>query len=139
MLPTSTRNPLDLSRETPISMTSIPETNTERISRPQSLPAPPPSPCFPFLNPCRIPNCPLNEAGIHHNEGICLHHNKPQRRQSVPVLFGSANPPHFIWNASKEREEALARVRRDENVEENRTIAVEMADLVKRFCELHAV
>ncbi len=49
-----------------------------------------------------------------------------------------SNPPDFIWKASEEREEALARVRRDENVEENRGIAIEMAEIVRRFCELHA-
>jgi hypothetical protein len=49
-----------------------------------------------------------------------------------------SNPPEFVWKASEEREEALARVRREENVEGNRGIAVEMAEIVRRFCELHA-
>jgi len=56
------------------------------------------------------------------------------------LLTGASesNPPDFVWKASEEREEALARVRRDENVEQNREIAVEMAEIVRRFCELHA-
>jgi hypothetical protein len=56
----------------------------------------------------------------------------------VPILFGESNPPDFIWKASEEREAAMARIRRDENVEENRGFAVEMAELLTRFCELHA-
>lgn len=32
----------------------------------------------------------------------------------------------------------MAKIRRDENVEENRGVAVEMAEILRRFCELHA-
>jgi hypothetical protein len=31
----------------------------------------------------------------------------------------------------------MAKIRRDENVEENRNVAVEMAEILRRFCELH--
>ncbi len=50
-----------------------------------------------------------------------------------------SNPPDFIWNASQQREDALAKVRKGENVEINRAIAVEMAELVQKFCGLHSV
>jgi hypothetical protein len=32
----------------------------------------------------------------------------------------------------------MAKIRRDENVEENRDVAIEMAALLSKFCELHA-
>jgi hypothetical protein len=53
-------------------------------------------------------------------------------------VSSESNPPDFIWKASEEREAAMARIRRDENVEENRGVAVEMAEMLRRFCELHA-
>ncbi|KAE9380412.1 hypothetical protein N431DRAFT_459346 [Stipitochalara longipes BDJ] len=106
------------------------------LSRTKSLPTP--IVRFGPSNPCRIVDCSLNEAGIHHSIGIYKHHNKPQRRKSVPLPFGESNPPDFIWKASKEREEAMARISRDESVEENRSVAIEMAELLQRFCDLHA-
>ena len=54
------------------------------------------------------------------------------------TMASESNPPDFIWKASEEREEAMARIRRDENVEKNRDIAAEMAEIVMKFCELHA-
>jgi hypothetical protein len=32
----------------------------------------------------------------------------------------------------------MAKIRRDENVEQNRGVAVEMMELLQRFCDLHA-
>lgn len=52
--------------------------------------------------------------------------------------FSESNPPDFIWKASEEREEAMAKIRRGENVEENRDVAAEMAEILRKFCELHA-
>ena len=54
------------------------------------------------------------------------------------MFRSESNPPEFIWKASEEREEAMAKIRRDENVEQNRDVAVEMAEILRRFCELHA-
>jgi hypothetical protein len=49
-----------------------------------------------------------------------------------------SNPPDFIWKASEEREQAMAKIRRDENVEQNQGVAVEMTELLQKFCDLHA-
>ncbi len=66
-------------------MTANPRSTT--LSRAKSLPSRP-AVRFGPVNPCQIANCPLNEAGIHHNIGIYRHKNQPQRRKSVPILFG---------------------------------------------------
>ena len=114
---------------------------------------------FGINKPCRVLNCPLNEAGIQHNVGIYRHVGGPkQKTQSVSVIFGcvpfpgldkeykkdlaltlnsESRPPTFIWEASQKREEAMAKIRKEDDVEKNRTIAEEMADLVGRFCDLH--
>ena len=50
----------------------------------------------------------------------------------------SSNPPDFIWNASEERKDAMEKLRRGENVEENRKIVEGKEELVGRFLDLHA-
>ncbi|KAL5317288.1 hypothetical protein ACEPPN_014383 [Leptodophora sp. 'Broadleaf-Isolate-01'] len=90
-------------------------------------------------DPCRIPSCPLNEAAIIHSKGIYKHKGQVGNRASAPASFGDSNPPDFIWKANEAREEALAKIKRGEDVKANWGIAAEMAALVERFCELHAV
>jgi hypothetical protein len=53
------------------------------------------------------------------------------------TLNSESRPPTFIWEASQKRQEAIAKIRKEDDVEKNRTIAEEMADLVGRFCDLH--
>ena len=53
------------------------------------------------------------------------------------TLSSESRPPTFIWEASQKRQEAMAKIRKEDDVEKNRTIAEEMADLVGRFCDLH--
>jgi hypothetical protein len=53
-------------------------------------------------------------------------------------LSSESLPPSFIWEASEKREEAMAKIRKEENVEKNRIIAEEMVDLIGRFCKFHA-
>jgi hypothetical protein len=59
-------------------------------------------------------------------------------RNLLTKKHSESNPPDFIWRASEEREDAMAKIRSDENVEENRDVATEMAEILRRFCELHA-
>ena len=59
------------------------------------------------------------------------------RKKDGLTVSSESRPPTFISEASQKREEAMAKIGNDEDVEKNRTIAEEMADLVGRFCDLH--
>ncbi|CZT50966.1 uncharacterized protein RSE6_12042 [Rhynchosporium secalis] len=89
-------------------------------------------------NPCRIPSCPLNEAAIIHGKGIYKHNGETVNRSLQPLVFGDSNPPDFIWKANLAHEEAMAKIKRGLDVKVNWAVAIEMATLVERFCELHA-
>lgn len=94
--------------------------------------------------PCRIASCPLNEAGIQHNVGLYKHNGRKnslgvQDPHGIPILFGDANPPYFIWAAAEERTRALEKVRLGQDADRNWEIAYEMEGILRRFCELHAV
>lgn len=48
-------------------------------------------------NSCSKHDCPLNEAGINHSEGIYRHEGKDAI--FCNVVFANSNPPPFIWQA----------------------------------------
>ncbi|TVY48094.1 hypothetical protein LOCC1_G002058 [Lachnellula occidentalis] len=93
---------------------------------------------LPLPTLCKVPTCPLNEAGIHHNIGIYKQHDVSPTRGFFSVLFGSSNPPDFIWYASEERKNAMEKVRRGDHVEMNSRIVGEKEELIGRFLDLHA-
>ncbi|TVY20674.1 hypothetical protein LARI1_G001189 [Lachnellula arida] len=93
---------------------------------------------LPLPTLCKVPTCPLNQAGIHHNVGIYKQDDVSPIRGFFSVLFGSSNPPDFIWNASEQRRNAVEKVRRGDDVERNRRIVVEKEELLGRFLDLHA-
>jgi hypothetical protein len=62
-----------------------------------SLPAKPEAAHLGLTNPCRVPSCPLNEAGLHHNVGIYKHNGQTQTRKFISVLFGYI-PPFLAQN-----------------------------------------
>jgi hypothetical protein len=61
------------------------------------------------------------------------------KREFGLTLCSESRPPTFIWEASQKKQEAMAKIRKEDDVEKNRTIAEEMTDLVGRFCDLHTV
>jgi hypothetical protein len=66
-------------------------------------------------------------------------HYEANKREFGLTLSSESRPPTFIWEASQKREDAMAKIRKEDDVEKNRTIAEKMADLVGRFCDLHTV
>ena len=93
---------------------------------------------YPTPRRSQVPTCPLNEAGMEHSCGLYLNNGRSQTRTSISILFGDSNPPGFIWDASEQRQTAMEKIRKGENVEENRRVAEETAGLVGRFVSLHA-
>jgi hypothetical protein len=57
------------------------------------------------------------------------------KREFGLTLCSESRPPTFIWEASQKKQEAMAKIRKEDDVEKNRTIAEEMTDLVGRFCD----
>jgi hypothetical protein len=54
---------------------------------------------------CEIRDCPLNEVGILHSEGIYIHESKG--RVPFHYVFCYSNPPPFIWEATKSWESVI--------------------------------
>ena len=82
---------------------------------------------------CTEPQCPLNGAGLHHNEGIYRHGGEDPTRFSS--IFGTSNPPPFVWEAE---ERSIAAQKRLEAGDESARADVEEATgVVDKFLDSH--
>jgi hypothetical protein len=88
--------------------------------------------------PCTKRDCPLNEVGIHHSEGIYKHEGKDVK---FSVVFSMSNPPPFIhkanssfWAAQASKSAAKA----GDNLEEIEKTLAKNGSLVGRFLNYHA-
>jgi hypothetical protein len=88
---------------------------------------------------CTIRDCPLNEAGITHLQGIYKHNGQDQG--GFDIAFGNSNPPEFIWRAWDRFGDLERMVRKGrkhgENVVELEKERAEMSAVVARFLDYH--
>jgi len=88
--------------------------------------------------PCSKRDCPLNEVGIHHSEGIYKHEGK---NVEFSVVFSMSNPPYFIREANARfwaTQTAKGAAKAGDNLEEIEKTFAKNGSLLGRFLNYHA-